>query len=274
MQRVGAVLAILLQQPLWAVSILLQALVTVVLIRHHYYRQLPRLTSYVALNVCQAILMLAAYARYGFYSHESRVFFWISEFITMLARVLAGFELIERVLEGYRGIWGLAWRLLTVTFLGVLSYATVESWSTWTAAAVSANRGFHLGFAVALVSCLVLIRYYCIPVPSVYKSLIGGFCFYSCMEVLRNTLLRALFAQYHFHFRYYQYFWDAATLLPFITMQVWWALALRRPVEAVLPLSVLPSPSDYRNLSPEINERLRRLNDVLGRFWKLRVVRS
>jgi hypothetical protein len=271
---VSALLAILLQQPLWVVSILLQILVTVLLIRNRYYWQLPRLTAYVALNVCQAIWLLGVYARYGFGSHESQVLFWISDSLTVLARVLAGFELIQRLLQGYRGIWGLAWRLLAVSFLGVLFYATAERWSGWTAAAVSANRGFHLAFAVALVSCLVLIRYYCVPVPPVYKSLIGGFCFYSCMEVLRNTILRALFAKYQFHFKYYQPFWDAATLLPFITMQVWWAVALRKPAEAVGPRALRKPDTDYGSLSPEINERLRRLNDVLGKFWNLRVARS
>jgi hypothetical protein len=271
---VSVLSAVLLHQPLWVISILLQILVTVLLIRNRYYRQLPRLTGYVALNVFQAIWLLGVYARYGFDSNESRLLFWISESITVLARVSAGFELMKRVLEGYRGIWGLAWRLLAVSFLGVLAYATAETWSTWSAAAVSADRGFHLGFAIAIVSCLVLIRYYCIPVPLVYKSLIGGFCFYSCMEVLRNTLLRALFAKYHFHFKYYQLFWDAATLLPFITMQVWWAVALRKPAEAVRPKPLRKPDTDYGSLSPEINQRLRRLNDVLGKFWKMRVARS
>jgi hypothetical protein len=152
---VSVLSAVLLHQPLWVISILLQILVTVLLIRNRYYRQLPRLTGYVALNVFQAIWLLGVYARYGFDSNESRLLFWISESITVLARVSAGFELMKRVLEGYRGIWGLAWRLLAVSFLGVLAYATAETWSTWSAAAVSADRGFHLGFAVAIVSCLV-----------------------------------------------------------------------------------------------------------------------
>ena len=274
MPHVSAALALLLEKPLWLVSILLQALVLVFVIRNRYYRSLPRFTGYVALNVCQALSLLAVYGRYGFDSDPAKLFFWISESVTVIARVLAGFELIARVLENYQGIWRPARRLLVVTFAAVLSYATAESWKTWTQAVLSADRGFHLAFAVALVTCLVLIRYYCIPVPPVYRSLIGGFCFYSCMEVLRNTLLEALFARYHLHFRYYQYFWDAATLLPFISMQIWWAIALREPAEAVVPSPRMGGLPDYGNLSPEINERLRHLNDLLGKFGKVGISQS
>ena len=56
-----------------------------------------------------------------------------------------------------------------------------------------ANRGFHLTFAVALISCLLLVRFYSIPIDPLYKALMGGFCVLSCTIVVANTLLQALF---------------------------------------------------------------------------------
>jgi hypothetical protein len=271
---VSAVLAVLLQEPLWLVSIFLQVVLAFAVFRNRYYVQLPRFATYVAANLSQAIFLLGVYARYGFNSRQGYVLFLVSEAICVVARVLAGFEVIARTLEAYRGVWGLARRLLAISFLLVLCYAAAEAPRSAEWPVVPTDRGLHLAFAVALVSCLVVIRHYCIQVPAVYRSLLGGFCFYSCMMVLKNTLLQALFLRYLLQFRYYQVFWDAASLLPFIIVQGWWAYALRKPAEASLPRPLPRAPSEYENLGPEINERLRRLNDLLSKFWKLRVSRS
>jgi hypothetical protein len=271
---VSAVLAVLLQEPLWLVSIFLQVVLAAVVFRNRYYVQLPRFAIYVAANLSQAIFLLGVYARYGFNSRQAYLLFWASESICVVARVLAGFEVIARTLEAYRGVWGLARRLLAISFLMVLCYTAAEAPRSVKWVVVPTDRGFHLAFAVALVCCLVVIRHYCIQVPALYRSLLGGFCFYSCMAVLRNTVLQALFERYLLHFRYYQVFWDVASLLPFIIVQSWWAYALRKPAEASLPRPVPRPPTEYENLGPEINERLRRLNDLLSKVWKLRVSQS
>jgi hypothetical protein len=128
------------------------------------------------------------------------------------------------------------------------------------------DRGYHLTFASALIVCLLLVRYYSIAVPPAYKMLLGGFCFYSCTEIVVNTLLQAFFSEKYF---LHLAAWQLLTMSSFIIVQVVWAAALRKtlPVEDRRPAS--SSDSDYQRLSPEINEDLRRLNEKLLRLWKL-----
>jgi hypothetical protein len=96
--------------------------------------------------------------------------------------------------------------------------------------------------------------------------LLGGFCFYSCTEIVVNTLLQAFFSEKYF---LHLAAWQLLTMSSFIIVQVVWAAALRKtlPVEDRRPAS--SSDSDYQRLSPEINEDLRRLNEKLLRLWKL-----
>jgi hypothetical protein len=128
------------------------------------------------------------------------------------------------------------------------------------------DRGYHLTFASALIACLLLVRYYSIPVPPAFKMLLGGFCFYSCAEIAVNTLLQAFFKKDFFR---YQAAWQLLNMSSFIVMQAIWAVALRKPLP-VEKRQAYPLPdSDYQRLSPEINEDLRRLNERLLRLWKL-----
>ena len=48
-------------------------------------------------------------------SHAAYIAGWWSEAITLLARLFATVEILHLVLISYRGIWGLAWRLLAAT---------------------------------------------------------------------------------------------------------------------------------------------------------------
>ena len=165
----------------------------------------------------------------------------------------------------------MSWRLLTVAFVGVFAYAAFKARQNPDWLVVYTDRGFHFAFAVALIACLVVVRHYSIPVHPVYKALLGGFCFYSCTVVLANTVGRTLFPH---EYARYQPIWQAVTTTSYAIVQVVWAIALIRPWRSDDdPDQHLP-PSLYQNLSPEINQRLRELNDQLGRTWKLEAVRQ
>ena len=103
--------------------------------------------------------------------------------------LFATVEILHLVLISYRGIWGLAWRLLATTSVVVLVCVGVASRGRPDLALMRADRGYHLIFAAALISCLALIRYYFIRVENAYKVLLVGFCFYSCVKILLNTVL-------------------------------------------------------------------------------------
>jgi hypothetical protein len=228
-------------------------------------------TAYIAVNLCQAGFLYVVYTHFGFSSHTAEVLALWSQASTLILRSLAAAEVLRLALGPYRGIWGLGWRVLAVAFGVVLSYAAIEAGSNVAWVIALADRGFNLAFAVALVACLLLVRHYSIPVPFAYKALLGGFCFYSCTVVLANLAWQTLFLR---GFAHYQPVWQAATTLSFAIVQVVWAVALRTPLPAEEKQRALLPASFYQQISPEINQRLRLINEQLAKFWKPEATRQ
>jgi len=255
----------------WAFDTLLQVVLLVVLIGKGNFRRIPTFTAYTAANLCQAIVLYLAYNRLGFSSPIAAILAWSFQACTMILRVAATTESLGLVLKPYRGIWGLGWRVLTVAFVAVFSFALIDSRRNLAWAIILLDRGFHLALAIALVACLLLTHYYSIPIHPAYKALLGGFCFYSCMVVLANTLGGDLFVKGNADF---QAIWQLSTMLSFAVVLLVWVVALRKPVPE--PGQKLVSPSaraPYWELSPQINDRLRLLNEQLNHLWKPEVTR-
>lgn len=251
---------------LWAFSILAQLVVFALLFLKGNSRKLPVFTTYVALNLSQAGVLLFVYSHFGSGSHMASVVGWTSEAATLLAQALATTEVLWRVLRPYQGIWGLGWRLLVATSILVLVYVVARTHGDWDSVLFEANRGYHCTFAIAVISCLVLVRHYSIPVPGVYKALLGGFCFFSCTMILINTILQAILYD---RFEVFQPVWQFTTILSFAGVQIAWAAALRKPLPEQKKQPVLVSDAIYQRLSPEINHRLSELNERLLRLWNL-----
>lgn len=248
----------------WLASAVLQVGILALIVFHHHYRSLPRFAWFIALNLAQAIILFVVYSRYGFNSEMAFRVFWATQVITMVAQTLASIELLHRALQDYPGIWELAWRLILVALLGVLAYSWATAtpggdWGLW-----AADRGFNLTFAIAIILCLLLVRHYTISIDPVYKAILGGFCFNSCGAIIADTLLRA---QIQLHFPAYAEVWNEMEMLIFFVVLVVWVVALRHPVR------VLASPGTtgavpYEEFAPQINARLRELNDTLRKFFR------
>jgi hypothetical protein len=254
---------------LWALSIIAQLAVLTLLLAKGHFRGLPLFTIYIILNLCQAGLLIIVYSRLFFDSHDAQVLFWFSEGITLIAQAFAATEVLHRVLRPYRGIWGLAWRLLTITSSAVVLYVAASAKQDPDWLLMITSRGFHLTFTVATVSCLLLIRFYEIPVQRVYKALLSGFCLFSCAVVIADTLLPILRARHNTH---YSEIWNSLALAVFVVVQIVWTVALREPLAVSRDLAVLPA--TYARISPQINVRLRALNELLCKFWKVEAPRS
>jgi hypothetical protein len=252
-------------QLLWALNSIAQLTLLGLLIHREHYRKLPFFTAYVALDLLEAACLWFVYIRYGFYSPTALSLAWILDAFTLVVRAFAIVEIFRLVLKPYRGIWGLAWRLLTTASTAVLLYAVLDSGWNMRSALFTAERGVQLAFAVALVGLLLLARYYSVPVRPAYKALLGGFCFYSCAVVLTNTLLEPIFAS---RSAYYESIWNAATLLAYLAAQVVWIAALRSPLPAVVDRPVLLPVSVYDEVTPLVHARLRLLNDRLASMFR------
>ena len=252
---------------LWACSVLAQLVVLALLFSKGNSRKLPYFTAYVALNICQAGFLLFVYTHSWSDPDTPKTLAWTSECLTLIAQALATIEILEIILRPFQGIWGLGWRALTVTLGIVVLLVALAARGHWGLARwFQPDRGYHLTFASALIACLLLVRYYPIPVPRTYKMLLGGFCFYSCTEIVVNTLLQAFFRK---DFFLHLAAWQLLTMSSFVIVQIVWAAALRKPLPVEDRRPASSSDSDYQRLSPEINEDLRRLNEKLLRLWKL-----
>ena len=253
---------------LWALSIVCQIAVPTVLFVTKNSRKLPFFTACALLNVLQAALLLALHAMPQDQSTIFREVAWDSQGVILLAQALAATEVLGVTLKAYPGIWGLGWRVLALSSGIVLVVVVAASRSGWAYARwFDLNRGYHVIFSTAMVACLLLIRYYAIPVPRAYKLLLGGFCFYSCTEILINTVLQALFYR---HFAYYEPVWQFTTMSSFILVEGMWLTALRQALPEVVA-SYQEAAGNAPARLVEIHAQLRELNDKLGRMWKLEV---
>jgi hypothetical protein len=252
---------------LWACSALVQLVALILLFAKGSFRKLPFFTVYVAVNLCQAAFLVVVYSVWGSNSATVKILAWYSECVTLLAQALATTEILKVTLRPYQGIWGLVWRALAFTSALVVLIVALVTRGTWVAAKwFELNRGYHLTFAAAVIVCLLLVRYYSIQVPAAYKMILGGFCLYSCTEILIHTVLQSVVKT---AFYAYEPIWQSSTMLSFIVVLFIWVAALWKPLPIEARQAAPPSDSIYQRLSPEINERLRELNEKLLRLWKL-----
>jgi len=252
-------------QCIWAGIILGQLSVLILLFVVRNSRKVPFFAAYIALNLCQGgfLVILASVPGIRFATYQNLA--WASECVTLVAQALATTEILGITLRPYPGIWGLVWRALVATSALVVMIVTLASHFRG-AAWFQLNRGYHLTFASAVIACLLLVRYYAIQVPAAFKLILGGFCLNSCVEVLINTFIQVLF---HKGYEVHQAVWQILTMLSFAVALVIWVVALRKPFPVDDRRIASLTDSAYRQLSPEVNERLRELNEKLLRLWKL-----
>lgn len=255
-----------LVQSLWAASFVVQAVICVILIFRGHFRTLPFFTAYIALNLCQAVFLYVIYRRYGQLSNFAYACAWRSEAITLIAKAFATMEVLRLVLVSYRGIWGLVWRLLTVTCVGALAGVVIAARGHGDWAVMEADRGYHLIFATAVIACLALVRYYRIRVEPTYQILLAGFCFYSGIKILVNTILQGFLYQRVAEF---EPIWQILTVSFYVVVMAVWAMALLRPLPTAFQQGATLPPSAYMRIAPEIHYQLRTLNQQLMNFWKI-----
>jgi hypothetical protein len=250
---------------LWAAVFLLQLVIVALIVIRGYFRRLPFFSAYIALNLFQAVCLYAIYHYYGETSKVSYIVGWVSEAITLAARLCATVELLGLVLRSYRGIWGMTWRLLAFTCPMVFTLVGIFSRSEPRVFVVEVDTGYHIVFAVALILCLGLLHYYPIRVEPVYKVLLLGFCWFSCARILANAVLHG-----YSYARYLHYWpvWQTLSISSYLLVLILWGSALSQPVPATQQPTLLTD-SEYKDISPEINAQLQAINRRLMNFWKI-----
>jgi hypothetical protein len=157
-------------------------------------------------------------------------------------------------------VWALAWRILIACGALILLYSLVLSRRHWTLAVMNADRASELAIAGVIVTLLFFTRYYDVELHPPHRLLAITFCVYSCFLVLNDTL----FDQHPDQFFAW---WNLLGVVAFLITLFLWNWAFWRPLPGPLPAVPFLSEDVYGKISPEINVRLRLLNDQLSQFW-------
>jgi hypothetical protein len=204
-------------------------------------------------------LLFAIYRFWGFGSPVAVNLAWGTQGLVIAARAMAVGEICRRVLGVYRGIWALAWRTLLVIAGLVLLYSFAVARPRWQAAILNSDRGLELAISGVIVMVFLFARHYEIEVRPTDRSLAIGFLFFSCFSVLNNTLLEGWLGPY-------ETLWNLLGTLAFMPSLLLWIWAVRETQEERRwQPEMLPS-SAYGTLAPQINLRLRALDEQLGKL--------
>lgn len=246
-----------LEQIFWAIAMFLAVWLAIAIIRHESYGKFPFFFAYVLATLAQNVLFALSYRQWGFTSSASLKIAWGAQALVVSARALAVAEMCHQVLAKYRGVWKLAWRLLLTAATFILLYAWVASRGSWQFAILNLDRGLELAIACVIVVLFVFARYYGIEVDAVARMLATGFFLYSSFRVVDDTILERWL-------HHYAALWNLAGTLAFIASILLWSWALRQQQPETASEPGLLSESLYRTLAPEINARLKALNERLS----------
>ncbi len=256
------------QQWLWALNVGAQISLCYLIVRRGAYKHLPFFFFYLASDLVQSAVMFLAYRQSGFFSWEALKVAWSAQAVVITTRGMAVAEICRNCLSEYQGIWALGWRILAgagavvVLYAGLATLAASSKKVSWKATMVlSSKRGLELALIAVLLLLLVFARYYRVALNRPHKALAVGFCFFSCVAVLNDTILSKFLRQY-------TSVWNGiGTSSYFVVLVAWlWALHELAPVRPKAP--VLIPQAVYDEHVSQMNERLRELNDRVWRTFK------
>src|SRR5215470_19118946 len=244
---------------LWVLSVLLQAAVVAYLFATAKWRRYPGLCFYLAVNVIQGVFLYYCYANWSLYSPFVRYAAWISQIPTLCMRAWALFDLCRLLLKPYSGVWGLAWRILALLAAALVSGSILTAGRTWDQVIPNLNVGLEWTTVCMLVALFLFAQSYEIEPSLPIRRLAIGFLLYSSFAIVNATVLS------HWRGRYYQT-WNFLTVVSFVASVLLWLSAVLQPIEEFRVAPLLPG-DVYHTMTPELNLRLRRLNERLNRFW-------
>jgi|SRR5579883_3141835 len=253
------------QQLLVVALVVAHAVALGVILSYRSWRIYPAFAVYIFLNLVQGAALLLIYRSHGVRSSFASHFAWGTEAAILLARAMVIREICKHLLSAYRGIWALAWRVLSVTAIFLAIYSLIVAGGSVRNAVLVADLGLELTIAAVLTTLFLFARYYGVEPDSALRSLAIGLFLFSCFTVLNNTVMS------HAAERYYEV-WNILSGLAFLASLLLWTWAFGSSVPAVASEALLPA-DIYRALAPEINVRLRRLNENLATFFDREVRR-
>jgi len=257
----------LLTQWAWASTAIVQALLLCLLLVRKNVSSYPGFTAYIFMTIAQSGLLFIAIKRWGFSSTVAWGVGWATQCLVLGARAFAVAELFRNVLGRFIGIWFMArWILLTSGAIALL-YALIAANHQWRLVLNTAELGLELATAAVIVTLLLFARYYDVAVNPPLRLLALGLCLYSCVSALNDAILERWLNRY-------VPLWNVLGMAAFLACLLLWSWAFRKPVPQAVAAPLFSSGSVYLSLIPEMNFRLRALNEHLIEFWRLEAPRT
>lgn len=245
---------------LLGITFFLNIALVILLLYRKNQRVFPFFFIYNLLNFLHGVAVIESYRIWGFRSGAAMRIAWGTQGLVTFARAVAVAEICRRILSRYSGIWQLAWRLLIATATTISLYAVAVARGNWALGILNMDRGLELAIATVIVLLFLFARYYEVEVEAAVRTLAIGFFLYSCFRVLNDTILE------HWLHRYAQ-FWNRLEMLAFLASLLLWSWAVRRTQPKVTFEPEMLPEGLYHTLAPEINYRLKTLNEQLGQLW-------
>jgi len=249
-----------LELALWYLSLVLQMTVVFYLLARRLLSLYPGLSAYLLVNILQSCLLIVTYRLWGIDDSRAEQLAWISQIPVLVMRAWAIADICRLLLARYRGIWGLAWRVLLTLAAGLIVFSIFSAGRQWDHAVLKASASLELTTVVFLITLFLFARHYGITASPAIRALALGFLTYSSFTVLNHKILEHLSDRYVAE-------WQLFGTLPFLASVGMWLWAVRQPVaQTAAGVTLLPR-DVYYALTPEFNLRLRLLNERLNRLW-------
>ena len=224
------------------------------------YARLKFFTIYQLLLLSSSALFLGIATTPAFKTPRWFDIYWSVQLALAVLRLLTIGEISNQILREYPAIRAFGSWLLGGTAAALL---------LWTANSAIYNvhhvrrfillsdQRFEFMQAVLVLVLLIIGVYYRIPIPPLYRLILIGIGIYASIQVANNplALLTAILPNS---------FPDYMRRVPSTVSVVLWAYAVWRWSSVSDAKPTLISQSTYNDLSPQIHDRLRELNDKLS----------
>lgn len=252
---------------LWGLTAAIQMLLLFSLVARSNASKYPAFSVYIFATLAQSAALFVVFRRWGFSSVIAWNTGWIAQFLVLGARVIAVAELCRLVLGRFRGIWQLVLRILLTAGFAVLFGALAAAKHQWNLLPNTMEKALELAAAAVIVLLLLFARYYHVAVTLPVRLLGIGLCLYSCVAVVNDTILERWLGRYIG-------LWNICGMVAFLGCLLLWSWAFRRTVELPVQQPALLDPEVYMKLIPEVNWRLRSLDQQLIHFWRMEAPRA
>ncbi len=253
----------------------LEVLLLVLAVRKRIYRSLMILAIYIFLLFSRETVWLYISHTSYFGANRASYFYYISDGVLTLIRLLVIVEIGIRTLRGYPAIWPFAWRVLGLIGSALILWGTtavIRDAHSPQQLILSIREFLNTSQALILLMVLAIGLYYRVFVPQLFRSIVVGICIFSAVQIFNSELGRYVAnptnsALDDFIHRYSSAF-DYIYRCSFIILEIVWLRALWIWSPAPHRPPQLITQTVYDDLSPQVHDRLRELNDRLARVSK------